>query len=231
MKIAFCVSRSATRLRKLLSVWDEAGVSGIAEIAFVLIDHRGNSELRHLCEAGKIPLFEEDLEAAAKGTRNQTLSNVLLRHLDSHHVDYCFLFCDRVLKGDILERYASRIINFHPSVLPHYRGLLSIDQALTDGATLLGNTVHFIDGGVDTGPILMQSVLHRSRYSDYDDVLDLQVPMLIQLIQWLNAGRVKVAGRTAVIEGGDYSGGAYYPALELNPLDLLARMRAAERGP
>jgi phosphoribosylglycinamide formyltransferase 1 len=231
VKIAFYVSRNATRLRKLLKVWDAAGVSGLAEISFALIDHCGNSELRVLCQARKIPLFEEDLKNVAKGARNQTISDVLLRHLDSHGVDHCFLFCDRVLEGDILERYAGRIINCHPSILPHYGGLLSIDQALEDGATLLGNTLHLIDEGVDTGPILMQSVLHRSRYSDYDDVLDLQVPMLIQLIQWLKAGRVKVTGRTAVIEGGDYSGGAFYPALELNYQDLLARMRAADGEP
>ena len=141
----------------------------------------------------------------------------LLRELDSHRVDHCFLFCDRVLQGPILDRYARRIINFHPSILPHYKGLLSIDQALKDGATLLGNTAHFIDEGVDTGPILMQSVLHRSRYSDYDDVLDLQIPMLIQLVRWLKAGRVRVSGKTAVIEGGNYDGGAFYPALERDP--------------
>ncbi len=71
-----------------------------------------------------------------------------------------------------------------------FPGLNAIDRALESRTLLLGFTAHFIDNGVDTGPIIMQSVIHRAAFRTYDDVLDLQIPMLIQIIDWLRNDRI-----------------------------------------
>lgn len=63
----------------------------------------------------------------------------------------------RMIKAPMLEAFPNRIINIHPSLLPHFPGLAAWKQALEGGAATTGCTVHYVDGGMDTGPILAQS--------------------------------------------------------------------------
>ena len=62
----------------------------------------------------------------------------------------------RVLDADFVDAFPSRIINSHPALLPHFPGAHAVRDALDAGATVTGTTVHLIDHGVDTGPILAQ---------------------------------------------------------------------------
>ncbi len=62
----------------------------------------------------------------------------------------------RILKGEFLRVFAHRVVNIHPSLLPAFPGLESWKQALDYGVKFTGCTVHFIDQGVDTGPIIAQ---------------------------------------------------------------------------
>lgn len=100
------------------------------------------------------------------------LSIALYDLLNYHKIDYLFCFGSKILKGDLIEKYKNRIINFHPSLLPAFPGRKSIDQALDSSVQILGNTAHFIDKGVDTGPIIMQSVVSRSAYNEYGDEIN-----------------------------------------------------------
>ena len=62
----------------------------------------------------------------------------------------------RIIKQDLLQAFAGRILNIHPSLLPAFPGLQSWKQALDYGARVTGCTVHFVDSGMDTGPIIIQ---------------------------------------------------------------------------
>ncbi len=62
----------------------------------------------------------------------------------------------RIIKGGLLTAYAGRIINIHPALLPAFPGLEAWKQALDYGAKVAGCTVHFVDAGTDTGPIIVQ---------------------------------------------------------------------------
>lgn len=63
----------------------------------------------------------------------------------------------RMVKAPLLEAFPGRIINIHPSLLPRYPGLAAWTQALEDGAATTGCTVHYVDHGMDTGPIIAQA--------------------------------------------------------------------------
>lgn len=65
----------------------------------------------------------------------------------------------RVLKGDFLGAFEGRIVNIHPSLLPSFPGLESWKQALDHGVKVTGCTVHFVDAGVDAGPIIGQQTV------------------------------------------------------------------------
>ncbi|MCH5270272.1 MAG: hypothetical protein J1E83_05930 [Lachnospiraceae bacterium] len=115
----------------------------------------------------------------------------------------------------MLERYEYRLINFHPALLPLYPGSKAIDQAVKQGNTLLvGNTAHFIDSGMDTGTVIMQSVIPLQAFldsNDYDSVLDLQIDMLNKLIYILVNDRLEIINGRVHIQGADYARSAIYP--------------------
>jgi phosphoribosylglycinamide formyltransferase-1 len=65
----------------------------------------------------------------------------------------------RIIKGGLLAAFPNRIINLHPALLPAFPGMESWTQALEYGAKVAGCTVHFVDAGTDTGPIILQKVV------------------------------------------------------------------------
>jgi phosphoribosylglycinamide formyltransferase-1 len=65
----------------------------------------------------------------------------------------------RILSGDFLQRFPGRVINTHPSLLPQFPGAHAVADALAAGVTSTGVSVHFVDEGIDTGPVLAQEVV------------------------------------------------------------------------
>jgi len=74
----------------------------------------------------------------------------------------------RIFQPEFVRRYAGRIINIHPALLPSFPGAHGIRDALEHGVKVTGVTVHFVDEGVDTGPVIAQ----RAVPVDTDDTLD-----------------------------------------------------------
>jgi phosphoribosylglycinamide formyltransferase-1 len=62
----------------------------------------------------------------------------------------------RILKGELLRAFAQRVVNIHPALLPAFPGLEAWKQALEYGVKFTGATVHFVNEGIDTGPIIAQ---------------------------------------------------------------------------
>ena len=117
----------------------------------------------------------------------------------------------RVLGRDAVERYAGRLINIHPSLLPMYPGLHTHRRALADGAAMHGCTVHFVTAEVDVGPIIAQSALAVRRDDDEatlaSRVLALEHKLLPAAVGWFCAGKLVIEGtRVRVI--GDAAGAA-----------------------
>ena len=86
--------------------------------------------------------------------------HALAAWLESHAVDLVVLAGFMELLGAaFIRRFAGRIINVHPSLLPAFAGLRAIERAVEHGVKVLGVTVHFVDEGIDSGPIVLQEVL------------------------------------------------------------------------
>jgi phosphoribosylglycinamide formyltransferase-1 len=105
----------------------------------------------------------------------------------------------RIIGDSFLQAFPQRIINIHPALLPAFPGLHVQQKALDYGAKFSGCTVHLVDGGVDTGPIIMQAVVPV--YDD-DSADDLAARILVEehkiyprAIQLFAEGRLKIEGR------------------------------------
>ena len=125
----------------------------------------------------KLINFNHD-NTLSKKQQSDSFSLFLLNQFKSKGIDYIFCFGSKVLKKTLINSYKNKIINFHPSLLPKYPGLNAIDQAILNNEKELGNTAHFIDEGIDTGQIILQSRINSNEFVNYDTVLDLQIGML-----------------------------------------------------
>lgn len=143
-------------------------------------------------------------------------SDRLLSELERASIDFAYLFFDRLLRGEILVRYSGRIINFHPALLPDVPGLHAFERSVELGSGI-GSTAHFVTERLDAGPVIISSpilpatgVTTALRHRVFVD----QVRALIQVDEWLAAGRVSVDQDTVRIRGADYSAGPLRPAIE-----------------
>jgi phosphoribosylglycinamide formyltransferase-1 len=105
----------------------------------------------------------------------------------------------RILKTDLLDAYRGRILNIHPSLLPAFPGLEAWIQALDYGVKVTGCTVHFVDAGMDSGPIILQKavpVLAGDTPASLHARIQVQEHIAYpQALQWFAEGRLHVAGR------------------------------------
>lgn len=105
----------------------------------------------------------------------------------------------RILSGQFIGQYAQRIVNIHPALLPAFPGLHAQAQALAYGVKVAGCTVHFVDEGMDTGPIILQEAVPVQE-GDTEETLSQRIlavehkayPKALQL---LAEGRVAIEGR------------------------------------
>jgi phosphoribosylglycinamide formyltransferase-1 len=83
----------------------------------------------------------------------------------------------QLLSDDFLGHFPNRVINVHPALLPAFPGVHAVEQALEYGVKVFGVTVHFVDGGVDTGPVILQRALELPDARDTEQVRELLRPI------------------------------------------------------
>ena len=135
----------------------DACAAGIipAKIALVLSDVETAGILAHARERNISARFIAPGKFRTK--LEEEAENSYIRGLQEARVDLIVLAgFMRVLKGDFLRAFEGRIVNVHPSLLPSFPGLEAWKQALEAGVKVTGCTVHFVDAGVDSGPIIGQ---------------------------------------------------------------------------
>ena len=124
----------------------------------------------------------------------------IVRTCEAARVDLVFLAgFMRILDSDLLARYAGRIMNIHPSLLPSFKGLNAQRQAFEYGVKVAGCTVHFVDASVDGGPIILQAALSVRDGDDVDSlrarILDEEHRIVVRAVDLYARGRLRVEGR------------------------------------
>jgi len=109
----------------------------------------------------------------------------------------------RIMSPEFIKLYSGRILNIHPAILPAFPGLHSQRQAVEYGAKYSGCTVHFVDEGVDTGPIILQAIV-KVKDDDTEESLSKRIlkqehriyPKAVKLFA---QGRIKTKGRKVIL--------------------------------
>ncbi|CQR52374.1 phosphoribosylglycinamide formyltransferase [Paenibacillus riograndensis] len=109
----------------------------------------------------------------------------------------------RLITPVLLTPYAGRTVNIHPSLLPAFAGKDAIDQALDYGVKLTGVTVHFVDGGMDTGPVIAQRSVAVEPGDTVESLAErihqVEYELYPEVVRALAEGKVELDGRKTVI--------------------------------
>ncbi|MGQ0722135.1 MAG: phosphoribosylglycinamide formyltransferase [Candidatus Eiseniibacteriota bacterium] len=120
--------------------------------------------------------------------------------LAEHRVEVvCLAGFQRIVPAEIVREFPSRMLNVHPALLPAFPGLRAQRQALRAGVKVSGCTVHFVDEGVDTGPIVLQAAVPVHDDDDEETlaarILEEEHRIYPEALRRLAAGRIRVDGR------------------------------------
>ena len=157
LKLAVLVSGGGTNLQAIMDAIDNGRITN-AEISVVISN---NANAYALERAKKKGIRSECISPKSFETREE-FNRVFLERLNSYQVDLVVLAGFLViLPPKMIEEYANRIINIHPSLIPSFcgkgfYGLKVHEEALKRGVKVTGATVHFVDSGTDTWPIILQ---------------------------------------------------------------------------
>ena len=108
-----------------------------------------------------------------------------------------------LLSSDFVRRFPNRIVNVHPALLPSFPGLDAVGQALEHGVRVTGVTVHFVDEGIDSGPIILQRAVPVPADRQWDTLEEAihatEHTLLPEAIRLIAAGKVSVEAGTRVV--------------------------------
>jgi phosphoribosylglycinamide formyltransferase 1 len=197
-RIAVFASGYGSNLQALIDFSKNDDLYG--EIVLVFSDKSGSYALQRAKNHGIKAVF---LDTVQFGSRNQ-YDGQILRILEEEKIDLVVLAGYMLLIGqNIVEKFKNRIINIHPALLPSFKGVHGIKDAFDYGVKVTGVTVHFVDEGLDSGPIIMQQAVEVSE-DDNSETLEEKIHIaehkLYPLaVKYFCAGKLKVVGRKVLI--------------------------------
>jgi len=183
----------------LQSILDAVASGRLAAQVRVVVSDQADAEALVRARRAGVPAVAVSTDGLRTRLEAATEAEVV-RVLRAHEVELVVLAgFMRVLHAPLLEAFPDAIINIHPSLLPAFPGLDAQRQALEHGVKITGCTVHFVDAGVDQGPIIGQRpvpiVDGDTRDSLADRILIEEHHLLVEVLDHFAAGRVRRAGR------------------------------------
>jgi phosphoribosylglycinamide formyltransferase-1 len=197
-RIGVLISGRGSNLQALIDAQAEGRLG--AEIAVVVSNIEAAPGLERARAAGVVALFRDH-----RGRAREDFDRELLRLLGEHGVELvCLAGFMRLLSPAFVSAFRGRVVNVHPSLLPAFPGRDAQRQALEHGVKVSGATVHLVDEGLDSGPIVMQEAVP---VLEGDDVATLSARILAaehrlypRAVEALSNGRYRIEGRRLVFE-------------------------------
>ncbi|XP_028158087.1 trifunctional purine biosynthetic protein adenosine-3 isoform X2 [Ostrinia furnacalis] len=164
-KVAVLVSGNGSNLQALIETTRDPSQCMCADVTLVVSNRPGVRALERAEAAGIPALVFNHKEYASREEFDRAVSAAL----ESHKIDIvCLAGYMRILSAEFVQKWKGRLINIHPSLLPRHPGLHAQQQCLDAGDRETGCTVHFVDEGMDTGPIITQERVPVLRDDDAD---------------------------------------------------------------
>ncbi len=186
-----------------------------AEIAALIVDRRTAGAVERAEKLGINWLYVDPYSHPTREEYDRKLVSIL-KHLEVDLV--CLAGYMKIVSEVFIDSFPNRIMNIHPTLLPSFPGLKPHKKAIAYGVNISGATVHFVDKGVDTGPIIVQAAVPVSPNDDEETlsskILKLEHRIYPQAVKWFINGRIKVEGRRVLVEKADYTSLPVVPALE-----------------
>ncbi|MBH0185681.1 MAG: phosphoribosylglycinamide formyltransferase [Nitrospira sp.] len=178
-----------------------------ATIVAVISNKKDAVALERARKHGLPDLFVDPKPFVGRPDSREAYDRALLDVLEMHHVELVLLAgYMKIVTAVLVNAYANRMMNIHPSLLPSFPGLDVQKKAIEWGCKLAGCTVHFVTEGVDEGPIILQAAVP---ILDDDTSETLAARILVQehkvypsAVQLFSEGRLHVDGRRVRIDGG-----------------------------
>lgn len=192
-KIGVLISGRGSNLQALIEAAATGALGG--EIMVVVSNVEEAAGLEKARKVGIAAHFREH-----RGRMREEFDRDVLALLAEHHVDLvCLAGFMRRLSTPFIQAYAGRILNVHPSLLPAFPGLEPQKQALAYGAKVSGATVHLVDEGLDSGPILLQEAV-VVREDDTEEtlsarILEVEHRLYPRAVRIVLEGQYRVEGR------------------------------------
>jgi phosphoribosylglycinamide formyltransferase-1 len=195
-RLAVFVSGSGTNLQAII----DARIPSV-EIA-VVVSNNPNAYANERAKKYDIPV--EVIEHKNYSSREE-FEKEILRRLELYKIDLVALAgFMRILSPLFVRAYKNRIMNLHPALLPSFPGTHSAKQALHYGVKFTGCTVHFVDEGVDTGPIIIQAVVPIFDNDTEETLLERihkeEHRIYPEAIRLFSEGKLKIEGRRVFIK-------------------------------
>jgi len=197
-RLAVLVSGSGTNLQVIIDRIESGEIC--AEIVCV-ISNKADAYALIRAQKHGIPVVIHENSKYADRTAYDTATVEILRN---HKVDLVVLAgFMRILTDVMVDAYPNAIMNIHPALLPSFTGLHAQQQALDYGVRYSGCTVHFVDRGTDTGPIILQSVVPVEQ-DDTEETLSARIQKaehqtFAAAIKLYVEGKIRVDGRKVLI--------------------------------
>jgi phosphoribosylglycinamide formyltransferase 1 len=194
--IGVLISGRGTNLQALIDAERDGLLGG--RIALVVSNVEGATGLARAREAGIPALFRDH-----RGRTREEFDADLLELLRDHGVALvCLAGYMRLLSAPFIRAFAGRILNVHPSLLPAFPGLDAQRQAVEHGVKVSGATVHFVDEGLDSGPIVLQEAVPVADDDTVDDlagrILEAEHRIYPRAVRLVLEGRCRLEGRRVI---------------------------------
>lgn len=194
-KVAIFASGSGSNFEAIVQAVQSGRLNGV-EVELLVCDKPGAKVLERAHRLGIEAFVFEPKSYPDKAA----FEGEIVAQLQQREISLVVLAGYMRLVGDtLLSAYEGRIINLHPSLLPAFTGKDAIGQALAYGVKITGVTVHVVDAGLDTGPIIAQIPV-AVQDNDTAETLasrihEVEHGLLVDVIQWIAEERVKLEGR------------------------------------